>query len=130
MPANTGCACPNDVLTYVCTVVGVGNTLWEGTAFDCSARSIVLLHTQFDSPEGASGNCNSDIAGRSLSVESDCYTSQLFVTVSSRLNNKTVTCVHNSGIGMIPIGVSTLTVLEGYLNVYSMCVYSFFYRMV
>ena len=114
VPANTACSCPNDVLTFVCTVVGGGNTLWEGTAFECPANSIILLHSLFSSPGGASGNCG-DISGQSIAVEDNCYTSQVTIRVSVGFNNKSVTCIHNSGRGMIPIGGSSLTVMEGIL---------------
>ncbi|MGJ8946006.1 hypothetical protein AB9K17_24250, partial [Salmonella enterica subsp. enterica serovar Kentucky] len=45
-PENTGCACLGTVLTYTCTAVGTGNTLWEGTAFDCfeNGNGIILRH--------------------------------------------------------------------------------------
>ena len=76
--------------------------------------SITLRHSQFESPQGTSDECNNGhIIGRSLDVEGNCYTSQLTVTVSASFNNKTVTCIHNSGIGMSIIGVSTLTVVQG-----------------
>ena len=116
VPANIGCTCPGNVLAFNCTVVGTatGNTVWQGTAFDCTANSVLLRHSRFESPGGASDECNNGrIVGRSLDVEGNCYTSQLTVAVSASFNNKTVSCIHNTGTGMITIDVSTLTVMQG-----------------
>ena len=102
------------VLTYTCTVIGTGNTLWAGTAFQCPANGIILRHERFTESGGAVGECNSGaIQGRSIGVENSCYTSQLEVTVSATLSNKTVQCVHNSGVGIDTIGTSVVTVIEG-----------------
>ena len=114
MPENTGCTCPGSMLIYNCTVVGTGTTIWQGTAFTCPAEGIILRHDRFTG--GVAGDCNSGsiaITGRSLGVENNCYASQLVVTVSSALHNKTVECVHNSNDGSNSIGLSRLTILEG-----------------
>ena len=116
VPANVNCACPGQVLTYTCTVIGSGITVWNGTAFtDCSrsTNDIPLRHTQFDS-EGASGSCNNGaIRAQSVGVTNDCYTSQLNVTVSSTPSNKTIQCTHDSNMGSRIIGSSTLHVMAG-----------------
>ena len=112
---NTGCACPGGMLTFNCTAVGLGSTLWIGTAFDCTDRGneILLRHRRFTTG-GVNGTCNNGaIVGRSLEVVDNCYTSQLNVTVSSNLNNKTIVCVYNGNAGSITIGSPTLTVVEG-----------------
>ena len=114
MPNNTGCACPGDMLTYTCTVVGRGSTQWSGSLFDCPANGIILRHDRFDSANGAVGECNEGaILAQSAGVENDCYTSQLSFIASVALNNKTVLCVHNSNVGPIEIGSSNLIVVEG-----------------
>ena len=43
------CICPGDTLTYECTVVGLGVTVWTGSAFSCpsSNNEIALLHSRF-----------------------------------------------------------------------------------
>ena len=115
MPDNTQCACPGDLLTYTCTVVGGTTTLWEGTAFNCpmTTNEIILLHGNFANIGGTSGDCNNRaILGRSLRVEDSCYTSQLNVTVSASLNNKTVQCVHISSMGTSTVGVASLNVIS------------------
>ena len=120
MPENTGCACPGSVLTFTCTAVGGGSTLWDGSAFTCieNGNSIVLRHSLFDSG-GIAGVCsNGAIMGRSIGVENGCYTSQLNVTVDPTLNMRTVRCTHTS-LKRTTIGETTLTVVEGrLLNVY------------
>ena len=110
-----GCSCPGDMLTFNCTAVGLGSTLWIGTAFDCidGGNEILLRHNGFITG-GISGTCNNGaIVGRSLEVVDNCYTSQLNVTISSNLNNKTVECIYNGNAGTITIGSPTLTVVEG-----------------
>ena len=92
--------------------------LWTGTAFSCSGsiNDISLRHTQFNS--GASGSCNNDaLMAKSIRVTNDCYTSQLNVTVSSTLNNKTIQCTHDSNMGSRIIGSSTLHVMTLSLNI-------------
>ena len=114
LPPNTGCACTGSVLTYTCTAVGTGNTLWTGTSFDCATNGIILRHERFTQSGGAVGECNNGaILGRSTAVDNSCYTSQIDVTVSAAFNNKTVQCIHNSGTGINMIGTSMITVYEG-----------------
>ena len=46
------CVCPGRELRLECTVVGLGTTVWSGTAFDCPGQAhseILLCHIQFDS---------------------------------------------------------------------------------
>ena len=115
-PNNVQCACPGDVLNFTCTVIGIGNTLWRGSTFNCpdTTNEIILRHSQFSRSEGTSGNCNNGaIVARSIGVESDCFTSQLNITVSAGLTNKTVQCDHNSAGGTASVGTSTLNVITG-----------------
>ena len=118
MPDNTQCTCPSDLLTYTCTAVGGGTTLWGGTAFDCpsTANEIILRHSLF-AVRGAFGDCNNGaIVGRSLRVENNCYISQLNVTISTSLNNKTVQCAHNSDVGTNTVDEASLNVISGIKN--------------
>ena len=109
-----GDACPGDVLTYTCTIIGGGSTIWSGSAFDCSSKSneIILRHSQFAS--GMDGNCNGGaITARSLGVVDDtCYSSQLNLTFNLDLNNKTVQCAYSSET-IESIGVATLSIATG-----------------
>jgi hypothetical protein len=117
IPQGTQCACAGDKLTYNCSVVGAGSTVWRGTVFDCPpARSeITLRHSQFTSNQ-AFGICNNgDIEGRGLYVVNNCYTSQLNVTVREEFNNKTVRCVQNSNQGSNQVGQSLIRIASGIL---------------
>ena len=97
----SGCACPGDTLTYECTVVGTGSTIWTGSAFNCSNSNymILLLHNRFSSTKGDYGSCNNgDIVGRSLSAEGNNYTSQLNVTITPDTAGKTTECLYDDGL--------------------------------
>ena len=116
LPENHGCACPGSVLTFNCTTVGVGTTLWRGTAFKCQStgNQITLLNSLFASGGvGSSGACNNgDIMARGISADGNCYTSQLNITVSPGLNQTSVECIYSSD-RLSTIGTSALYVLLG-----------------
>ena len=103
----SSCACPNYSVTYECTVVGQGATVWQGSALDCESSSsdIVLLHSRFTLASGTNVTCNNGgIVGQSLRVENKSYTSQLKVKVSSDLIGKTVECNYDNGTVATNIG--------------------------
>ena len=117
VPANAGCSCPGELLTFTCTVMGGGVTLWRGTAFNCpSNNEIILRHSQYASGgSGASGECNGGaITGQgSRNVVNSNFSSQLNITVSAALNRRSVECAYNDGQQTSRIGLSTLTVITG-----------------
>ena len=106
--------CPGHELRLECTVVGVGTTIWRGSAFsDCSGNRIVLRHSQFE--RGTSQECNNDrIMGRSINTTSDSdgikYISQLIIQLDENgtLDGRTVECVHISGAQTTIIGTHTI----------------------
>ena len=109
----SGCACPGDTLTYECTVVGAGATIWTGSAFNCSASNytILLIHNFFSLAKGDYGSCNNgDIVGQSLSVEGNNYTSQLNVTVISDTAGRTIECLHDAYDGLTATLIFTLVI--------------------
>ena len=116
--AKDGCICPGaDVrnLTYECTTIGPGNTHWRGTAFNCPGKGneISLLHSQFGAG-GSSAECNNgNITGRSLRVEGNCYTSQLFVVYSQDLLGQSVVCAHNNLVTEEVVGNATIAITTG-----------------
>ena len=113
-PSNVNCACPNEILTFTCNVIGGGITLWSGTAFSCTQNEIFLRHSQFSEPNGTSRSCNDGtITGRSIGVTNGCYSSELNVNISATFTNKTVQCIHDASTGPRTIGVSTLIVATG-----------------
>jgi hypothetical protein len=96
----SGCTCPGDTLTYECTAMGGGPTVWTGSAFNCSSSShmILLLHNRFSSSKGDYGSCNNGaIVGRSVSAEGNSYTSQLNVTITPDTAGKTIECEYDDG---------------------------------
>jgi hypothetical protein len=104
-------------------VVGGGNTVWKGTAFqDCrtsSSNEIVLRHSQFESGMQV-GECdNGMIMGRSInrtfSGPTDSkFTSQLVIhlpllnATNSSLDGRTVECIYDNGHNVINIGTHVI----------------------
>ena len=109
------CACLGQTLTYQCTAQGQLSTVWHGSAFECTGNNIVLRHSQYNSA-GVRGECNNgQITAQSLSVDRDCYTSQLNVTVSSNVNGQSVECAYSGGN---TIGSDTISVLSGMIYIH------------
>ena len=92
------CVCPGDKLIYRCTVQGTANgaTIWTGTAFSgCLQDTVLLSHNLFTLTGGSTDTCyNGDIAGQSLGVQGNNYTSQLNVTITPDTAGKTITCAY------------------------------------
>lgn len=115
VPPDSQCACIGRELTYTCTAVGRGSTLWTGTAFDCTNNWINLRHSLFnDTGRGATGDCSGGaIVGESVGVTDNCYTSRLRVRIAADMNNKTIRCDHRPGTEINTIGQSRLAVITG-----------------
>ena len=97
--------------------MGGGNTVWRGSAFNCSSKAnqIILRHSRFGaSAGGTSGSCNNGaIVGQSVGVENgQCFISQLRVSVSETLNSRAVRCDY-SAIDETLIGAAVLNVISG-----------------
>ena len=117
------CICPQTTvynLTYECTAVGAGITLWTGTAFNCvsSGDEISLRHSLFRGPPGsANGNCNNgNITGHSVGVlNGNHYNSQLHILYNPGLLGHTVECIHDDIVNSTPqtIGNSTIAIIGG-----------------
>ena len=105
------CVCPGDELRLECTVVGVGSTVWSGSAFSgCHWNEIVLLHSRFEHGLAVRECNNGVIIGRSIRHVGDNYTSQLTVhlNVNSTLRGKTVECFHDDGSQETSVGNYTI----------------------
>ena len=115
------CVCPGRELRLECTVVGVGSTVWSGTAFDCPERGneILLRHSQFESG-GAVGECNNGMIighfhNRTFDGLNSKYTSQLTIQLPSlnatnnTLEEKTVECIYDNGTTVTVIDTHTIT---------------------
>ena len=115
--SRSDCVCPENLIIYQCSIVGAGTTVWQGTAFQCSGlnRHISLRHSKFNTSEKPFGECNNGaITARAIGVVDNNYTSQLNVTVSPELNNKTVECVYDNGTEEI-VGSDILSLTTGIL---------------
>ena len=81
--------------------------MWSGTAFDCSAGEISILHSSF---VGIAGSCNNGaIIGRGVTLNGNQYTSHLDVVLSDELVGRTVTCSVDDG-NLNLIGNMSLTI--------------------
>ena len=113
------CLCPETAvhnLTFECTTVGPGITVWRGTAFNCAAQGheIALRHSLFRNPEGASGQCNSgNITGHSLGEEHGHFISQIHVLFSPDLLGRTIECIHNNINSYELIGNTSIAITSG-----------------
>ena len=112
----SGCSCPEDQLTLDCSVQGGVATVWQGSAFDCASNQIILLHNKFsDWQSPAGGECNGGkIVAHSIGEFNNTYVSQLNVTVTEDMNNRTIECAaeHTNGT-LLNSGASTVTVATG-----------------
>ena len=107
------CVCSGQTLMFECNVTGVGSTIWRGSAFNCPLREIVLRHNQF---VDSKGTCSDGaIVAQGASVNDNCYTSRLNVTLSSSLNGESIVCAHHSSTGTTVIGTFLVNVTSGKL---------------
>ena len=117
-PSRIGCACPGEVLSFICTVVGGTTTIWKGTAFDCpsAGNQIILRHSLFNNSQNTETLLCTDrlLVGQPLNVTGDCYVSELNATVTDKVHNKTVQCFLNSDVAVPElIGTVTIIVISG-----------------
>ena len=121
---HVGCVCPGDSVQYECTVCsryyGPGLTVWIGSAVMCNERGnaneIVLVHSRFSSDNGTSIDCSEGrVTVHIIGVVNNCYISQISLTVSEEIINKTIGCLYDNGIHETIIGQETITALNGKL---------------
>jgi hypothetical protein len=97
------------VLTYECSVVGEGSTVWTGGGFDCPSTndSIILRHTtEYNT---TSRTCNSgSITGRGDLVDRDLFTSLLIIYYTPDLEGTNVTCIYDNGSIEVVIGTTPI----------------------
>ena len=97
-------------LTFQCTTIGPGNTIWRGSAFDCAAQNqeIVLPHTLFSHLGGASRKCG-NFTGHSLSVVNNHYTSQVSIPFNLDLIGQNIQCSYDNTRDVVVVGNSTIS---------------------
>ena len=109
--------CTGHTLVYECTAVGIGSTVWRGSAISsqCTSRSIILSHSLYSRPSGTDNNCNNEeIIGYSVRAGvNNSYTSRLNITVRESMNGQTVSCFYNDGAREIEIGEQTINIIQG-----------------
>ena len=108
------CACPEDQLVYECSVTGGFATVWRGSAFDCGLASneIILRHSRLN-PVAECSNANGHLVAQIVEAINDTFTSQLNVTVSEDMNNKTIECAIQYENGTVSVTMTTIIIVLG-----------------
>lgn len=121
-PPPSGCICPGHILTFECTNVGGGITVWKGSFFNCPpANEIQITHdlSQFRGTNSFAGECNDGavVASRLSVMDNNIFKSQLQVnrTASASLNGSTITCVHDGGVRDDGVSNRTWTIIGIYI---------------
>ena len=91
--------------------------MWAGSAFNCTSREITLFHGDYESTEGAYGECN-EIVGRSINptdskTSTGYFVSQVIVPINSDTAGKTVYCEYDDGRNTVPAGEMAIPVVKG-----------------
>jgi hypothetical protein len=105
------CVCPGEEVTYTCSILGGGATLWSGTTLDCGPRDIPLHHSNSFLPGTfpyCDGNITSEIVGR----VGDCYISRLKVAAINKFNNTLIDCSFQDP-ERVSVGNSTIFIIPG-----------------
>jgi hypothetical protein len=101
--------CQSNSVTFECSVRGGIATVFQGSALNCydSSNEISLLHSRYNTITGTNGTCNDRvIVARSVSIESNCYTSTLNVTfISPDIIGRTIKCLKDDGVTSTLIGI-------------------------
>lgn len=115
----TDCVCPQEVVTYECTVYEGSLTVWEGTALSgCNGGEIIIHHGDFGTPK-ARGSCirnSGEVTWKDLRMQNGSYTSQLNITFDSRLQGSTVNCSVDDGTNHYLVGRDSLRKSEGMIK--------------
>ena len=111
--AVTDCICPQDVVTYECTVCDLA-TVWEGTALDsCSGGEIPLTNRDFQEPIQTIICNGGAITARGISVKDGCFISQLNVTLNATLLGRSVVCSVDNGTHAFQVSSAILALSTG-----------------
>lgn len=94
--------CPESNLLLECSAERTLLTVFRGSLLNCSNTNneITLLHSRFNTTSGTNGTCNNGrILGYSLpdNTSSNCYISQLCITVTPDIIGKTIECAYDNG---------------------------------
>jgi hypothetical protein len=93
---------------FECSIPEGTATVFQGSALNCDETSdeISLLHNRFNTTSGTSGTCNDGvIVAKSVTVESNCYTSTLNITfIGPDMTGRTIKCLKDDGVISTLIG--------------------------
>lgn len=111
---NSNFTCPGDILTFECTTVGPGTTVWNGSAFNCDqGNEINLRHSQLlDNRMECNGGA---IFGNIVHHDNNCFVSQLNITASITISG-TVSCFHDNTRSINHIGTGLVNISAGRLT--------------
>ena len=113
-----GCICPNHNITFQCTTVGGGITIWQGSAFQCPQLSngITLYHSRFLEAVEPCCNDGAICAHADSIVSPDCFVSNLTVYITPDLDGRTVRCEYDDGNSVILVRSFILNITSGECN--------------
>lgn len=114
--SNSSCVCEGYTLVYECRVTG-GNTVWNGTAFQCSSSGNEIILLQSRTAERHTCN-NGAISGRIIRADENntkSYVSWLTIVVGAEMIGKNISCLRDIGgtHDQRLIGSSVLTLTTG-----------------
>ena len=116
MVNTSNCICPGlSVVSFQCSITGLGTTIWQGSAIESCGREIILTHQHFfGGAEGSHGEClDQTIVAYGLEPIHNTYISQLDVWISNALVNKTIECIYDDGTTEMTIGRAVLFINTG-----------------
>ena len=101
-----------------------GSTVWRGSVLNCISQEISLFHADYQSAEGAYGECGA-IVGQSVrsnvntstmnsnSTTVTLYTSRLIVPINSGTFGRTIECFYDNGATAILVGRERVNITIG-----------------
>ena len=102
-----------------------GSATWRGSVLNCISQEIALFHANYESTEGAYGECG-DIVGQSVRSISDInavngnsttvttlYISRLTVPINSGTMGTTIECFYDDGAIATLVGRETVNITIG-----------------
>ena len=116
------CSCLGDTLMFECTVMRGTETIWTGSAFNCTNTNneVYFLESDYNrTSDNTIVTCNDGmITGQVVGVEDNYYTSRLNVTLTSDLIGKTIECVYGDGVRNFTI-MDTIMNLGTYVSTFT-----------
>jgi hypothetical protein len=117
IPNGAACVCPGEEVTYTCSILGGGATLWSGSTLDCQPDGITLRHSGSFQP-GTFTYCNGDITSEIVGIreivgiQGDCYISRLNFTAMAKFNSTSIDCSKQDP-DISSVGNSTIFIIPG-----------------